>query len=313
MTILTPISNPDRLAKSTYTFILDGAGNLLHNLINPANIGANAQLSFVGGDNCGLDADAYGCFAWGISSFAGGYFSLAWGGGAHAVNSSQCFGGANSSEGTCSFCINDHNGATGEVSFCFGDGSRAYAFTSAAGGSIGRAVNPMQFAIGGQDSNQPSGNSNWRVGALTGQTTNATPKELTIGGAAASEANVFYNGIEEPNRFRLRRVGDATQGTYAILSHLVITIVGMDSTATDTLAMGKRAIVRVLADGTIAVLHGEAVGTDWKSAGASTWAAAVTVDGTNECILVTVTGEAGRTIYWRATVEETMIGFAPDA
>jgi hypothetical protein len=137
-----------------------------------------------------------------------------------------------------------------------------------------------------------AGDAQYTETVLRRATTNATPAELTLDGAAPSGTTE-----ETSNRFIC-----ATGKTYACL----IMIAARKSDGTSAFFLRQVLIKNV--SGTVS-LEGSAqtVGVDINPAG---WTVpAITADNTNKSLVITVTGAAGANIRWSATVQAQEIKY----
>lgn len=121
-------------------------------------------------------------------------------------------------------------------------------------------------------------------------TTDATPVQLSMDGANPTGA-----GITTSTHFILQNNQALSIG---------IRIIARSATGAGHARFLREVVIHRDANAASTSLDDEeTVGTDFKSAGASTWDAAITADTTNGGMLITVTGAAATTIAWGAVLD----------
>ena len=123
------------------------------------------------------------------------------------------------------------------------------------------------------------------------QTTDATPLQLSIGGAAPTGS-----AITTSTHFILLN----NQAVFAD-----IRVVARSTSGTDHAAFMRRVLIKRDANAASTAIIGTVLSptADIESAGATAWDVGVTADTTNGGMLITVTGAAATTINWVASVE----------
>ena len=224
------------------------------------------------GQATGDYSHAEGCAAAsGNSAHGEGWFSLASGMSAHA-------------EGYYTTASAQYAHAEGYYTIASAKGSHASGYYASANKQHQRALASGRFA--------ETGDSQYTEVVLRRATTNATPAELTLDGAAPSGTTENTS-----NRFLC-----ATGKTYACL----VLIAARKSDGASAFFM-RQVIVKNVS-GTVS-LEGtvQTVGVDINPAG---WTApAITADNTNKSLVITVTGAASTNLRWSATVQAQEIKY----
>jgi hypothetical protein len=122
------------------------------------------------------------------------------------------------------------------------------------------------------------------------QTTDATPANLSLDGAAPTGASITTS-----THFILLN----NQAVFAD-----IRVVARSTSGTDHAAYMRRVLIKRDANAASTAIIGTVLSptADIESAGATAWAVDVTADTTNGGMLITVTGAASTTINWTAEV-----------
>jgi len=292
----------DNKASASYSVVAGGQGNFatgnssfigggIDNQANNISSGvaggrlnvASADYAMVGGGRENVASGGYSSVGGGISNTASGLWSgvgsglnnIASGGIAYVAS-----GGANTASGDYSFVAGgSDNVASGNVSAVIGG---VYGTTR---GIIGYLVTPASDTpIEAKAGVQQSGCL--IVGV---QTTNATATKLRSNSSAAGATNQLI-----------------LQNNSAAL--LYIDLIGWDQTDYITVNVINGLIVRG-ANAASTVLKSPGYQNYEKSTGASTWLMALSADTTNGGLVITVTGQASKTIRWVARIFATEVGF----
>ena len=260
------------VASSAYSFVGGGLTNT-----------ASGSAAVVAGGESNTASGGYSSVGGGISNTASGLWSgvgsglnnIASGGIAYVAS-----GGANTASGDYSFVAGgSDNVASGNVSAVVGG---VYGTTR---GIIGYLVTPASDTpIEAKAGVQQSGCL--IVGV---QTTNATATKLRSNSSAAGATNQLI-----------------LQNNSAAL--LYIDLIGWDQTDYITVNVINGLIVRG-ANAASTVLKSPGYQNYEKSTGASTWLMALSADTTNGGLVITVTGQASKTIRWVARIFATEVGF----
>lgn len=181
--------------------------------------------------------------------------------------------------------------ATGNNAHAEGENTVASAAGSHAGGSYATAGKPYQRALSsGRFST--AGDSQYTETVLRRATSDATPADLTIDGAAPSgtaesTSNRFICAFNKTYACLLRIAGRKSDGTSAFFLRQVL-IKNVSST--------------VSLEGSV-----QTVGVDINPAG---WPSPViTADNTNRSLVITVTGVSATNIRWSATIQAQEINY----
>jgi hypothetical protein len=233
----------------------------------------------------GLNTTASGAqaLATGSSSTAAGAQAVATGNFSEASGAQSLAGGSSAI-------------ASGEASFAYGYIAEALGSFSRGGGRKSRATRYGQDAWATADF-ADSGDAQFSRFVASRSTSSATPAVLTFDGGASvfitgASTNVLTIPINRAHQFRVSVVarrsdvsGDAAGWTFEGL-----------------LARGSSGN---------AAFVGTVDARAWGSAGAAAWDVTLTVNtsnATNNYLVITVTGEAAKTIRWVATIETTEVG-----
>jgi hypothetical protein len=134
-----------------------------------------------------------------------------------------------------------------------------------------------------------AGDAQRGVVVMRRQTTDATPANLSLDGAAPTGSTI-------------------TTSTHFILLNnqtcfIEVGIVARSSSGTDVAGFRRNVVVSRNANAASTTITGlQVVGVDIKSAGATPWDVTLSADTTNGGLLVTVTGAAATNINWTADV-----------
>ena len=179
--------------------------------------------------------------------------------------------------------------ASGTSSFAFGLQSQATAAQAVAIGNraIANRIG-MQAHANGQFST--SGDAQRGTVVMRRQTTDATPTNLSLDGAAPTGST-----ITSSTHFILLN----NQAVFAD-----IRVVARSTSGTDHAAYMRRVLIKRDANAASTAIIGTVLlpTADIESAGAAAWDVGVTADTTNGGMLITVTGAAATTINWTAEV-----------
>jgi hypothetical protein len=242
-----------QVAGAPGSFIAGGARNTTSG-------GAGQEYSFIGG---------------GFGNLATGY-------------SSACFGAANTSSGSRSFCAGQTCTSSGIQSAAFNN-SQASATSAFSIGSVSLANRlGMMAHANGQFST--AGDAQRGSVVMRRQTTDATPTNLSLDGAAPSGST-----ITSSTHFILLN----NQAVFAD-----IRVVARSTSGTNHAAYMRRVLIKRDANAASTAIIGTVLlpTADIESAGATAWDVAITADTTNGGMLITVTGAASTTINWTAEV-----------
>ena len=179
--------------------------------------------------------------------------------------------------------------ASGTASFAFGLQSQATAAQAVALGNraIANRIG-MQAQANGQFST--AGDAQRGLVVMRRQTTDATPTNLSLDGAAPTGST-----ITSSTHFILLN----NQAVFAD-----IRVVARSASGTDHAAYMRRVLIKRDANAASTAIIGTVLSptADIESAGATAWDVGVTADTTNGGMLITVTGAAATTINWTAEV-----------
>lgn len=122
---------------------------------------------------------------------------------------------------------------------------------------------------------------------LWGSTTNATPKQLTLDGAAAGTSNQYVIPVNHSLSFTGRVLAHQSEAEVTKVSSL----------------WTFQGVIHRGASGNVALVAAVTPTMVCQTASASTWVVAVTADTNNQTLAVTVTGQAGKSIKWICSVD----------
>lgn len=278
-------------------FIGGGSGN---------TVGTYSYGTAVFGQFNTVDGNGYwasNAFVSGISNTIQGH--AGYGGAYHAV----AMGRENINEGQDSFTMGRFNETHAEVSFAGGNLNVVNGYGSFAWGvnhdSAYVADYSTQFGcqtyayVLGQLAHGSSvsgtsfvdnGEAQRSVYPLSHETTNATPTDLTPHGTPVALPNL------PPLRVRPNRV-------YSFMIQVAAYQHAGVGTISDSATWEISGAIKRDGSNNTSLLGLNGTGAPlFADAGASTWSVSVSADDTNEALIVTVTGEAGKTIRWSAAV-----------
>jgi hypothetical protein len=264
------------------------------------NIASQITSTALGSGNTTSGANGFtvgsGCTASGSNSAAVGALNTASGVDSFSTGNS-CV-----SSGDDDFSCGSTNTASGGNSFASGSNTKASANSAFSGGLNTIANRYAQFSrasgvlgTNGVDYNQYS------LITLHATTEDATPEELKIDGISANltiPAN--SGGFFEGKVFAIQQSGAA-------------------GTVGDCASWNFNGTIKNIAGTTVlvdTVLYQDTTGAWGASArrsddAAAAWTIAVTADNANDCLDITVTGQANKTIYWQCFITFTEIKYTP--
>lgn len=229
----------------------------------------------------------------GLSTSASGNGAHAEGG---ASTASQSYAHA---EGQGCTASAQYSHAEGFSSISSGDGSHAEGNTCTASGlyshSEGQESTATRYAQHSKASGKIAAVGDAQLANFVARrsTTDATPAVLTFTGAAldaaGNDTNVLTVAVAWAYKFRLEVIARRTdvQGTVA------------GWTIEGVIARETSGNVRIV---------GSPLTTSWADSGAAAWTVACTADTTNQCLAMTVTGEAAKTIRWVGALYTVEVG-----
>lgn len=290
------LSQPARVASGTQSVIAGGTNNQ-----------ASAIGSAVGGGANNIATSNYAVVGGGIGNTASASQAVVAGGDSNTAGATQSFVGSgflNNTSGNQSV-IGGGNGhqATGANSFIGGgSNNRANAAHSTIPGgdqaSARSIIGRFAYASGVFASALP-GVAQYALGVFRRETTTATPIVLTSNESAAAATNITALPDSGLYAFSARVVCIQSAGTAgAVRDSKAWTVVGAikrGTSAAATALLGTPAVTVLGADTNL--------GTD-NSTGATI---AVSADTTNGGLIITVTGQANKTLRWVATIETTEV------
>lgn len=225
----------------------------------------------------------------GRSSVASGDSSTALGNSSSALGYATAVGvsASGSGWGATALGYSASASATSSVAlgyYCSASGTNATAlgYSAVASREGQHALANGCFAVGGD--------SQVSQYVLRATTTDATPTEVTASGAGSGYVDVPA-GRTYTCEIKIAAIRTDVSGTAAAWTNIQAAI-------TRDLTGNCRVLGSVTGSGT----------TTLCDAGASTWTVAVTADTSNQRLAVTVTGEAGKTIRWAASVDLVEVG-----
>jgi len=179
--------------------------------------------------------------------------------------------------------------ASGTSSIAFGQTSTASATAAQAWGSRSMA-NRIGMAALANGQFSATGDAQAGRVVMRRQTTDATPANLSLDGAAPTGSTITTS-----THFILLN----SQAVFAD-----IRVVARSTSGTDHAAYMRRALIKRDANAASTAIIGTVLSptADIESAGATAWDVAITADTTNGGMLITVTGAASTTINWTAEV-----------
>ena len=240
-------------------------------------IGNSASVSFNYGVSVGYLATVSGTngIAIGVSATASGSAAIA------------ISGNVATASGASSIAIGDNTSATAISAVCIGTGSSVtqnYGFAfgyNALSNVIGKyAYTGTTFGV--------DGDAQTGTYVLARSTTNATPTDLTTNTFVVGATNQIVLLADSTLIFRGQLVARNTASDTDSVVWEFKGAVRRGATAATTTLIGTPSIDLIASDG-------------------SSWTFALTADTTNGALKVTVTGEAGKTIRWVATVNTTEV------
>jgi len=262
-------NSPSQVAWAQYSVIIGGDRN---------TIGANAFHAITGGVSNNIPSTGQNAIALGMANTAGAQGTIVIGSNNTIDINSQwsvILGGNGSSpvntitDSVSSVIIGSQNNVS-SAQHALVTGHRA---TATRFGQYSRSVN--QFAA--------QGDCQMEQMIVQRQTTDATPTELTCSGI--NPLNASY------------RISIATDTTYTF--HGIVTARRTDVDG-ETAGWEIKGVIRNDAGTTAAV--GTFTVTQLGANAGNTWTLAVTADNTNDALVLTGTGESGKTIRWGATI-----------
>lgn len=183
-----------------------------------------------------------------------------------------------------------HPYATGADSVAIGgNANQAWGINSQAWGYNARARYFGGQALGGGDTGTFNGTAQTERVVQRKTTTDATTTALEF------DANAAANGyLTLPAN---------------MAAAVIVHVVGRQSTTGDSIALRLEGVVHTNGSGVPSLVGTPPAAVDLgHSAGAASWTAALAIDGTNNALLVNVTGEAAKTIKWVARIELVEVG-----
>jgi len=122
---------------------------------------------------------------------------------------------------------------------------------------------------------------------LWGSTTNATPKQLTLDGAAAGTGNQYVIPVNHSVSFTGRVLAHQSEAEVTKVSSL----------------WTFQGVIHRGASGNVALVASVTPTMACQTASAAAWVVAVTADTVNQTLAVTVTGEAAKSIKWICSID----------
>lgn len=256
---------------------------------------ASAAFTHVEGTGCtasssGAHAEGNSTTASGSQSHAEGYITTAGGASSHAE------GQTTSASGNSSHAEGINTTASGTYSHAEGDSCIAGGSTSHAQGAYASAPRYLQSSQGaGQFAT--TGDAQAATFVASRQTTDATATVLTFNQSGAitltgANTNVLTIPINRAHQFTVNVVARRSD------------------VSGDTAGWEFRGLVSRGSSGN-AALVGTTLGSSWGAAGAAAWDVTLSVnttDATNNYLVITVTGEAAKTIRWVARIDTVEVG-----
>ena len=284
----------DQVASGTYSVLGGGQNNKAngpHTTVGGGRgnfAGSNAYAT-VGGGDANTAGGTYAFVGGGQSNSSSASWSTVAGGQANTSSGQHSFtaGFTNTASATYSIALGDTNTASGQASTAIGRGNLASGADSIALGakSSTRGVGSAMALAGGGFFAAAAGSGQAQKLVIIGQTTNATPKILTVDEAAAATANQLTLPNTSAYSFKGR-------------------IVARENATGDCSAWEFSGLIRrganAAATALVAAVSPTVLAAD---AGAAAWVVSVTADTTNGALQVTVTGEASHVIKWVADIE----------
>lgn len=302
---------------SNYSCIAIGTNNTVSNTNYSIALGNNLSASGNFSTAIGYQGSAagYGAFSAGYGCAAAGQYGVSIGTHSSASQSSAIGIGA--------FAL-----ATGSFSIALGDhcqagqsGGIALGKTAIANAPYCMAINKAKIAVEGGMSTAYGQTMAWRFGehalghtgvanGLPGgttiigmeiDTTDATPTNLQCGGAT--------NGTFTTTKFVLLPSLASLAGTVTKSLHsFTVFITAFNDDGSDAAMFTRQGMIKItggLAAGTAALVGSiTTLGTDNNTPALSV---AITADTTNKALQIAVTGAAGKTYHWRATILATLV------
>jgi len=291
-----------------------GTGSNSTTLISGGNtVSGTGALS--GGSNCTSSGDYSATFGDNNITSAEGSFSVGSNNTSSALNSvtlglTNTSSGINSvSTGTANVSSGDYSNTTNRLNTASGEASSAEGYTTIASGDFshsgGKYAQSTRFGQWTRSSgkNNTGGSTEYSQHGevdLYCSTTDATPEEMFLDNA--SERFTIANNSAMIFEVQVLAIQDA----------------GGAGTVGDTAAWIMNGVVKNLG-GTTALVdtvrYQDNTGA-WgaaaqraQDAAAATWTAAITASDANDSLVITVTGEANKTIYWHSTIKFTEIKY----
>ena len=254
--------------------------------------------------------------AFGYGNTASGDYSFAAGNGNTAVGVDSVAAGISCTANANAVALGYGNTASGDYSFAAGAASTASNSYSVAAGASSTASGVASVVLG--YSNNASGGYSFAagIGALAsryGQASHASGYFAARGDAQASKF-VLRNQTTDATATEVKLDGLTNYLTIAATRTMsfVIRVAAHRTDVSGTAAAWPSITGGITRDATgNCRLLGSIAGagtTTMCDAGASTWSVAVTADSTNNRLAITVTGEAGKTIRWVASVDMAEVG-----
>jgi hypothetical protein len=244
-----------------------------------ASQAATGSQSVIGGGSANTASFANSTVAGGISNTASAAYATVTGGNSNTASGQYSTAGGRS------------NVASGAQSTAFGHTNTASVASATAFGQNGTANGITSFVMGTAGNARSIANSRV-LGSGTGRqetcvvlyknTTDATPTVLISDGGAASATNQYALSSGMASCLNIMIVARQTAGTGTGAVH----------------AWQAFALIKNIS-GTTSL---EAAVTPTTVAGSTSWTVAVTADSTNDTLVITVTGEASKTIQWTARI-----------
>jgi hypothetical protein len=273
---ITTASGPGSHAEGSYTIASGSHSHAEGEITLASNFAAHAEGHVTQASGIWSHAEGDFTIASGSRSHAEGFTTTASGFVAHAEGQQTTASGPRShAEGLYSI-------ASGYNSHAEGHTATASGYASHAGGGHSLASQISQWA---RASNRfvAAGDAQMTNINLMKQTTTAASTRMTIQGAAGPQFAIA--------------VGKA----YACVLQVIA------KSAADKACFRRYFLIDNLAGTTSMTGAVETIGTDKASAGAATWAIAVTADNALDTLAVDVTGAVGTTIRWVARLETTEV------
>lgn len=231
----------------------------------------------------------------GANNTASGWLSTVIGGYANSSSGQSSVSGGYSctASGAYAVTLGYACASNGTTSIALGNASIASANFSVALGIYSGTTRTASFAIGGYDAT-----SQWQHSCVFVRrtTTDATPADLTIDGLAPTGT-----AIATSNRVIIA-------ANTALDCTIYVTGLQKKTEGNGYASYIRRCVITRDNSNNTTVSAVQTIGTDIETD--AVWDVAITADNTNEALVVTVTGEAAKTIRWYARIEANEITHA---